>query len=156
MLTPAASDVSSTFYKIGSTITFSWSYTSVQVKPTAVKVEAYCATNKSFLNPRNADFLDFIILLPRIYRLIKRECYGIPQHTMQMQHNLYSRSIPRDCGKLILGQCIHCTYMTRIEVLLQSHPLDILALFLDMPLAFTSHNHIPRYLVYFFNLWKLM
>lgn len=47
MLTPAASDASSTFYKIGTTVTFSWSYTSVQVIPTAVNVEAYCAINKS-------------------------------------------------------------------------------------------------------------
>ena len=46
MLTPAASDASSTFFKIGSTVTFSWSYTSVQVRPTAVNVEAYCAINK--------------------------------------------------------------------------------------------------------------
>ena len=46
MLTPAASDASSTFFKVGSTVTFSWSYTSVQVIPTAVNVEAYCAVNK--------------------------------------------------------------------------------------------------------------
>ena len=46
MLTPAASDASSIFYKIGTTVTFSWSYTSVQVRPTAVNVEAYCAINK--------------------------------------------------------------------------------------------------------------
>jgi hypothetical protein len=46
MLTPAASDASSTYYKIGTTVTFSWSYTSVQVRPTAVNVEAYCAVNK--------------------------------------------------------------------------------------------------------------
>jgi hypothetical protein len=48
MLTPAASDASSTYYKIGTTVTFSWSYTSVQVIPTAVNVEAYCAVNKYF------------------------------------------------------------------------------------------------------------
>jgi len=46
MITPAASDASSTYFKIGATVTFSWNYTSVQVQPTAVNVQAYCPTNK--------------------------------------------------------------------------------------------------------------
>jgi hypothetical protein len=46
MITPAPTDQSSTFYKIGGTVTFSWNYTSVQVNPTAIAVEAYCAMNK--------------------------------------------------------------------------------------------------------------
>ena len=59
MLTPAATDASSTFYKIGSTVMFSWSYTSVQVRPTAVNVEAYCAANKYFptLNEVKVNFI---------------------------------------------------------------------------------------------------
>jgi hypothetical protein len=46
MISPAATAQSSTYYKIGSTVTFSWEYTSVQVTPTAIAVQAYCATNK--------------------------------------------------------------------------------------------------------------
>jgi hypothetical protein len=49
MLTPAATLASSTFYKIGATITFSWSYTSVQVTPSQIALQAYCATNKYFV-----------------------------------------------------------------------------------------------------------
>jgi hypothetical protein len=49
MLTPAATLASSTFYKIGATITFSWSYTSVQVTPSQIALQAYCATNKYFI-----------------------------------------------------------------------------------------------------------
>ena len=49
MISPAARDSSSTYFKIGTTVTFSWSYTSVQVTPTAVDVEAYCAINKYIL-----------------------------------------------------------------------------------------------------------
>jgi len=48
MLTPAATLASSTFYKIGATITFSWSYTSVQVTPSQIALQAYCATNKFY------------------------------------------------------------------------------------------------------------
>jgi hypothetical protein len=50
MLTPAATLASSTFYKIGATVTFSWSYTSVQVTPSHIALQAYCATNKYFLH----------------------------------------------------------------------------------------------------------
>ena len=46
MLTPAATDASSTYYKIGGTVTLSWSYTSVQVTPSSIVVQAYCPTNK--------------------------------------------------------------------------------------------------------------
>ena len=46
MLTPALSQQSSIYYRIGGTVSFSWSYTSVQVTPTAVAIEAYCPTNK--------------------------------------------------------------------------------------------------------------
>jgi len=46
MLTPAATDASSTYYKIGATVTLSWSYTSVQVTPSSIVVQAYCPTNK--------------------------------------------------------------------------------------------------------------
>jgi len=48
MITPAPTDQSSTYYKIGATVTLSWNYTSVQVDPTAIAVEAYCATNKFY------------------------------------------------------------------------------------------------------------
>lgn len=101
MLTPAASDASSTYYKIGTTVTFSWSYTSVQVIPTAVNVEAYCATNKYVSSsPKKNVFqrliwaLDFIILWRRIFHLLRQMCCGILKLMMQMQHNLFSRSHP--------------------------------------------------------------
>ena len=64
MLTPAATLASSTFYKIGATITFSWSYTSVQVTPSQIALQAYCATNKYFI-PWDIGYwfcVDFIIL----------------------------------------------------------------------------------------------
>jgi len=52
MITPAATDASSTYYKIGATVTLSWNYTSVLVTPTAVVVQAYCNTNKYSPIPR--------------------------------------------------------------------------------------------------------
>ena len=52
MITPAATDASSTYYKIGATVTLSWNYTSVLVTPTAVVIQAYCNTNKYSPIPR--------------------------------------------------------------------------------------------------------
>lgn len=58
MITPAASDASSTYYKIGTTVAISWSYTSVQVTPSAVAIQAYCAMNK---------YAHIILVLTRYY-----------------------------------------------------------------------------------------
>jgi hypothetical protein len=55
MITPAASEASSVYFKIGSTVTFSWNYTSVQATPTGVNIEAYCATNKYIVSPTSAN-----------------------------------------------------------------------------------------------------
>lgn len=43
MITPAST--STTYYKIGQTITFVWNYTSLSVSPTAVDVVASCSLN---------------------------------------------------------------------------------------------------------------
>ena len=143
MLTPAASDASSIFYKIGTTVTFSWSYTSVQVRPTAVNVEAYCAINKYPSSQVVLMGVDFIILLPRIYRLMKLMCHGTLRLMMQMQHNLFSRLPPSLllCSDLV--QCILYIYSTRIEASLPFHQLDTLDHSLDLHLVCTNHKHIP-------------
>jgi len=113
MLTPPLSQQSSVFFKIGNTVTFSWTYTSVQATPTAVNVEAYCSVNK-YLHPTiysgsmafvllpDSLFwvfgtvvdscLDIIILLLRGFLTQIRIFIGIPEPTMPTQLNLSSRS----------------------------------------------------------------
>jgi hypothetical protein len=59
MLTPALSQQSSIYYKIGGTVSLSWSYTSVQVTPSAVAIEAYCATNK-YVPSQKLDLFSFL------------------------------------------------------------------------------------------------
>lgn len=89
MISPAATDSSSTYFKIGTTVTFSWSYTSVQVTPTAVDVEAYCAINKYILEFLKWANEDFIIRLRRIYRLIIRILSGIQLLMRRMPLSLF-------------------------------------------------------------------
>ena len=96
--------------------------------------------------------IDFIILLRRIYRLMRLRCYGILKHMMQMQHNLFSR-LSRVSLHADLVQCIPFIYSTRIEASLLSHQLDTSDHTLDMPLVYTNHKHIPLYLVSFFKSW---
>ena len=144
MLTPAASAASSTYYKIGTTVTFSWSYTSVQVTPTAVNVEAYCAVNKYPQRLSGADWCRFYypvaenISFDETQVLWDTEAYDA--NATQPLLTFVPVSLYAD-----LVQCIPCIYSTRIEVSLLSRQLDTLDHFLDSPLVYTSHKHIPLY-----------